>query len=316
MASTVDIKKVADGITFIQLEDMQIPINIGRAILADYDQVERDLCVFLVQGYYNQIVQDKGGKLNRAGKERALYIAKYQATKRLSTEDDGLRGLVERSKLFMINDAEQTGWHQGLEYNDVAELLASFAEGKKDSDEAYDWKFIVEQLLPAATEVGIAPGMVMGASLNIGKMRSMVSAGRELLERQKSGAIEQNEARETLENWLNLAINKNVTREGFIEELNQWRGLSVNRKEPLVGYQIMMPNNTCFMVIPTETNKDISLVEQALRNRVDFRITGFDWLQKEVTGQTKSYRLAQEHLDEMMEEMKQEMRKGARNNDD
>lgn len=292
MPREVDLNKAIEKLQFITLTDLNQEINIGRILLDDYDGIERDLCLFLIQGYFNEILKDTG-EMNRHGREKAFAYAKWYATRRLSSEKEGLTGVIERGKLYMLNDAEKTGWHHALEYDDVAELLASILEGKEGSDEAYDWKFIVEQLMPAAEHADIPADMIMKASLNVRKIRGMVPAARELLRRQEAEDIDSQEAEDTLKDWLKKAIDPNVTSTGFREELNEWRGLSIKRQEPLIGYQIIMPDGKEMICIETENGRDSAMIEQALRNRVELKITGFDWLQYKVLGQTKSFRLEQ-----------------------
>jgi hypothetical protein len=159
-------------------------------------------------------------------------------------------------------------------------LLASILEGKEGMSEGYDWKFIMEQLVPAAQAADIPASTVSLAATNIKKMRGLVPAARELLERQKAGGITQKEAEGTLHDWLYRVVDTNTTYEGLREELDQWRGISVNRCEPIMGYQIVLPSGNTLIAIETDNLKDVSMVEQALRNRVDLRITGYDWLIK------------------------------------
>ncbi|MGC9384730.1 MAG: hypothetical protein ACP5D6_09045 [Kosmotogaceae bacterium] len=290
MPRKVDLDKAIEKLQFITIADLNKEINIGRILLDDYDGIERDLCLFLVQGYFDEILKDTG-EMNRHGTEKALVYAKWYATRRLSSEKEGLSGVVERSKLYMLNDAEKTGWHHALEYNDVAELLASILEGKEGSDEAYDWKFIVEQLMPAAEHANIPADTVMRASLNVRKIRGMVPAARELLKRQKNDELDTKEAENTLKGWLEKAVDQNVTSAGFKEELDQWRGLSVNRKDPITGYRIIQPNGKPILCIELDGDGQATMIEQALRNRVNIQNTGWDWLQSKVLSQTNTYKL-------------------------
>lgn len=292
MAREVNLDKIKESMEFIGLADMQIPIDANKILIDDYEGVERDLCILLVQGYFKSILSDKGNDLNKYGQIRALNYAKWYATRRLSSESGGLSGLVERSKLFMLNDAEKTGWHHDLEYNDVSELLASILEGKEGSAEAYDWKFIVEQLLPAAEHAGIPANDIMRASVNVRKIRWLVPPARELIRRQEEENMPLEEAEETLKDWIGKVVDDNVTSPAFREELNRWRGLIMNKKEPLRGYKIMQPNGKFMICIPTESDREVAMIEQALKNRVDISITGFDWLQEKVIGETKAFRLS------------------------
>jgi hypothetical protein len=271
---------------WITVEHMDKEIDIKQIIINDHGNQEGELCIFLTQAYYTHIIEEnagKGAKLNREGQERALSLAKWQTTRRVSSESDGLAGLVERAKFFMLNDAENTGWHHSLEYDDVSDLLASILEGKEGMNEAYDWRFIVEQLVPAAQQAKIPASMISMATQNVKKVRGLVPAARELLQRHERGEIEPEEAERTLQEWIKETVDDNVSYEGLREKLDHWRGVAVQRDEPFIGYKILMPNGKFMLAIPTRNDRDVAIVEQSLRNKVDIRITGMDWLEKRIS---------------------------------
>ena len=70
MPKTVDIKEMVNSLAFITMADMQKPININRIMLDDYDGIERDLCIFLVQGYFDNIITEKQEKQTTIQKNR------------------------------------------------------------------------------------------------------------------------------------------------------------------------------------------------------------------------------------------------------
>jgi len=273
----------------IQMVDMDKEIKTSRILLDDYDGIERDLCIILVQGYFRNILNTTDPEMNSYGKQKAFVYAKWFTTRRLSSEQNGLHGLVERSKMYMLNDAQTTGWHHALEYEDVSELLASILEGKEGKNEAYDWKFIVEQLIPAAEKVGINPNEIMAASTNVKKMRGLVPAARQLIDKQEKEEVTLEEAEAILRSWIQKTMDPNVTYDGFREELNQWRGIILGRQEPILGYKMIMPNNKWAVYIETQSDKDLAIIEQALKNRVTLTITGFDYLQQAVLGTTEVF---------------------------
>ena len=287
MNRDIDVNQVANNMQYITLIDMAVSVDIDKVLTEEYDEGPRDFCLYFVQRFYNQIVKERKGTLNRAGLEKALTLAKFSATKVLMVH---MGELVDKTKLFMLADAQDTQWFHDMEYDDVAELLSGFLEGKEGMDEAYDWKFIVEKLIPAARKIKVEPGHIVEATLGIKKLRGMVPAARELLRQQEDGEIGEQETHNILTNWLLMAASQDVSYVGMREELDKWRGLIVARDEPRKGYKILMPNGKFMMVIETETDKDISMIEQALRNRVDFSITGFDWLIAKVVGESKASR--------------------------
>lgn len=290
MINEKQVTEIVKNLGYITVANMLSAIDIDKLILNDYPNAEKDLCVYLVQGYYKKIVENTGRELTGGEKERALIYAKYSATRRLTTE---LKGLVDRSTLFILVDAQTTGWHQAMEYDDIAELLASIVEGKEGMDEAYDWKFIVEKLIPAVAAAQIPVDVIVNASLNVKKLRGLVPAARELLDKQGRDQISQDEAKETLNNWLVKAASPTVSYTELHEELNEWRNKSVKHNGPIKGYKIMMPNGKFLVAIPTESDRDLAMIEQALKNRVDICLTGFDWIQEQVLAQTKEHRLHQ-----------------------
>ena len=80
---------------------------------------------------------------------------------------------------------------------------------------------------------------------------------------------------------------------------------------------IMMPEGQFMFCIPTTGNRDVAMIEQALKNRVDIRITGYDWLQQKVIGDSKTYRSfieEQDHYQELIKEGMEASQEGGMNN--
>lgn len=291
MINDEQVNKIVSSLESITVAHMLLPIDINRLILNDYPNAERDLCIYLVQGYYKKFEENAGRPLRSSEKERALIYAKYDATRRLTTE---LKGLIDRSTLYILVDAQTTGWHQAMEYDNIVELLSSILEGKEGLEEAYDWKFIVEKLIPAACAAQIPVNVVVNASLNVKKLRGMVPAARELLSKQELEQITPEEAKETLHDWLTKTASPTVSYAEFHEELNGWRNKTARQKQVIQGYKFIMPDGKSMMVIPLDSDRDMTMIEQALKNRVEFHLTGFDWIQNQVLPQTKEQRL--QHL--------------------
>ena len=291
MINDEQVNKIVSSLESITVAHMLLPIDINRLILNDYPNAERDLCIYLVQGYYKKFEENAGRPLRSSEKERALIYAKYDATRRLTTE---LKGLIDRSTLYILVDAQTTGWHQAMEYDNIVELLSSILEGKEGLEEAYDWKFIVEKLIPAACAAQIPVNVVVNASLNVKKLRGMVPAARELLSKQELEQITPEEAKETLHDWLTKTASPTVSYAEFHEELNGWRNKTAKQKQVIQGYKFIMPDGKSMMVIPLDSDRDMTMIEQALKNRVEFHLTGFDWIQNQVLPQTKEQRL--QHL--------------------
>lgn len=275
--------QVSGAFTLVTMEDMSKEIDITHALVDEYPGAEIDLAVFLVQGYFKRIVE-KLGPDDKMLLGRALAYAKWYANRRL-TQD--LHDLIDRSTMFMLNEAENSGWYRELEYDNLTEFLASIYESKEGMTEAYDWRFIVEKLVPAAEQAGVPIQTMMGASLQVKKLRGLVPATRELFARQEAKAIPPEEAQETLTNWLKEVANPKVTFSCFKEDIDAWRGRSVDRAPAVQGYQILMPDGRWWVVVPTGGDAELAMVQQALRTRVDIKISNLSWLVKWVETATK-----------------------------
>lgn len=290
MINDEQVNKIVKSLENITVAHMLLPIDINKLMLDDYPNAEKDLCIYLVQGYYKKFEKSVGRALKQSERERALIYAKYDATRRLTTE---LKGLVDRSTLYILVDAQTTGWHQAMEYENIVELLASILEGKEGMEEAYDWKFIVEKLMPAVMAAQIPVDTVVNASLNIKKLRGLVPAARELLNKQELNQISPEQAKETLNDWLTKTASPNVSYAELHEELNEWRNKDAKQRGVIEGYKVIMPNGKSIMIIPLDSDRDMAMIEQALKNKVSFDFTGFDWIQQQVLPISKEQRLHQ-----------------------
>lgn len=274
-------EQILNSVRHIKLGMMEAQVDVNRLLTEDYPGAEYDLALVLVQNYYKPLAT----KIDTVDmKERALSYAKWHATKRLTQE---LPGLVERSTMLILQEAQETGWYYDLEYETLEEVLASIYEDKQGMDEAYDWKFILDKLVPVAESAGIPAGMLAEASLQVKKLRGIVPAARELFHRMENDVITTTEAQETLHIWLEQVVDKTISYSTLKETTDVWRGRSVGRKKEVDGFKLMMPDGHWWAVIPTNGDGELAMLEQALRNRVRFDIRDVGWLAKSVVGVMK-----------------------------
>lgn len=281
MDTTTLIQEV-DNIT---LAHMGMEIDIDELLLEDYMGAERHLAVALVQGYYKRYLVTLGKDANTSLKQRALVNSKWQATTRLTQE---LPGLVERATVFVLDEAERTGWYRDLEFDSLQELLASIYDDTEERSSAhYDFRFIVETLLPAAKSFGIDTAYLMGASVQTKKLRGTVPHARNLLEQNKTGKLSDQDVTKAL-NWMfGIVSDPKVSYTEMKEQFNVFEGKVISRDDPLTGYKMIVTGGQMWYVVVVDEDRKGSMLEQALRNRVDFELTGMDFLLHSVTAMFK-----------------------------
>lgn len=259
-------------------------VNVDRLLLEDYPGAERDLALLLVTKFYQLNFASKFKPTDGVAlRERALSYSKWYTIRRLNE----LTGLVERATLYSMDEANQTGWFHDMEYDSLEDMLSSIYEEHEGQSEAYDWKFIVEQLVPAAKEAGIPSGTLMMASLSVKKLRMVVPAARELFKKAEEGIVTEEESKETLFHWLEQIASRDVTASTFREETDKWRNRSSESTKPLHGYQFMMPDGDWWVVSIAPDNAKLATVQQALRNRVEIQTTDLGFLLKTINEMLK-----------------------------
>lgn len=272
MSQTVNSAAIQSEVSALTLRHMDMKIDIENLLLDDYDTAHIDLAILLTQGYYKRTIKLLG---DDAGKKqlnnRALYTAKWFAINRLTTQ---FKGLIDRTTLFMLADAEESGWYRTdwFGYDDLLGLLSSIADATEEkASEYYDWNFIVGNLLPACQGFGIAPEQLMSASCNIKKLRGIVPAARELLDKNGNGTITDKKAREDIQWMLELASDIDVSYTVMRESIDTYRGKEINRIDPVAGERYILPQGKTLFVIEASSPVEERTIERALVNRVDFK---------------------------------------------
>jgi hypothetical protein len=284
----VDVEVLKNHVDEVTLIDMAAKINTTHVLLDDYPQVHIDLSIKIVQGYYGRIIKDLGDDAARKEhKQRALDTAKWFAINRLTTQ---FHDIIDRSTFYMLTEAEQTGWYRSdwFGHDELKELLASIYDATEHGSSTwYDWRFIVEQLVPAAERFGIPPGDLMSASVQIRKIRSIVPDARNLLERHANDVVSDEEAEAGLRFMLDLAKDPKISNSLLREKIAKWQGRSFNRPDPINSHKFMIPSGHTWFIIETSSAVEESMIEQALRNRANFKLTDLGWMVDKVRRMVK-----------------------------
>lgn len=286
-----DIAALKEQIESLELHHMEIPIDQEKLLLDDYPEAHVHLSVAITQGFFRRIKEDLPSHDHKF-LERALAHAKWFAINRLASE---MHDLIDRSVLFMLTEAENTGWYrkeEWLGYQDLSELLSStFEQTEEETSSWYDWKFIVEQLVPAADKFGISPGDIMSASYQVKKLRGMVTTARSLLSKHEANRIDTKDAEAGLAWMLDLVKDPQVSYSSMKDRLNRYEGkIIAGRPEPINAHKFMTPDNKIYYTIEVTDRVTERMIEQALKNRVTFTLTSLGDLFDKVGGMIKSNR--------------------------
>lgn len=260
--------KIAKGIDKITLNDMSVEYDLKSILLDNRDGAEREFACYLIQSYLRRRLESFEDKPDRRVQERVLTESKWFALNQLTTE---LPSLIDRTNLYMLMEADQTGWYRQMEYQDLTDLMYSMIDDlDPQSSESYDWKFVVEKLVPAARAFGIKPELLGNATHQISKLRLSVPAARVVLERHTAGDITDAQAREDLKWIVGSVADPRISVTKLRPELEHYRGIRQDADVNVKGHIYLTGNESAVMMIQIDTRLQLRVIEQRLRKRVDF----------------------------------------------
>ena len=121
MPVKIERQKVAAGIDNITLNDLKVDYDLEKILLESYEGAERDLACFLIKKHYDRRVASFDSEItDRNLQDRVLVESKWFTLDLLTTN---LPALIDRTHLYMLIDADQTGWYRKMEYKDLEELI-------------------------------------------------------------------------------------------------------------------------------------------------------------------------------------------------
>jgi len=250
----MDTQLIADEISNITIHNMKESYDmVGILAKANEPGQELQFALALVQYFYNQT--SIGPNEHRQYRERALYTAKWQATKVLVSGD--IQQLVERTTVYMLDDAKVTGWHVYMEYETLQELLASMVEGANEHGSIHnDIMFVADTLVPIAKRLKIPVEKLVSASHQMMKLRRSVPPCRRIIDDLEGGRIDADTAAEQLDTILSQVADTKITGIAFGEFVDKWTGKHTNKPDPFPGSVYIMPGNATWMVVELPAGAD------------------------------------------------------------
>lgn len=256
----------------IDLSEMEREIDSQVLLSEEYKGNEKDMAAVLTQIYYNKlmgVVQRDGHEATNLVRTKILVNAKWLATKRLTQE---FPGLVDRASMFILDDAQRNGWHHALEYDTVEELLASMYDASEPGTSTHrDYRFIVEDLLPAARSMNVNTSALIQNAVQVKKLRGATPAFRLLLQKHKEKEISDKETKETLK-WLFDLVGNEEEYEAVKPKIDQWRGKVVAEAKPILGGKFEAGEKTIYLII-ADNRLERTTVENVTRNIVDYDLS-------------------------------------------
>ena len=274
MPVKMERQKVAAGIDNITLNDLKVDYDLEKILLEGYEGAERDLACFLIKKHYDRRITSFNSEItDRNLQDRVLVESKWFTLDLLTTN---LPALIDRTHLYMLMDADQTGWYRKMEYKDLEELIYSMIDDVDEKgSEAYDWRFIVEKLVPAARSFGIKPEMLGNATHQIRKLRQAIPTARLILKRHESGELTDAKARKDLKWVVESLADPKITSFQMKPELDKYRGVISDIEVNIKGFTYITGDDTALMLIETKSRLELGIIQQRLRKRVDFTVADY-----------------------------------------
>lgn len=274
MTDKIESERIKEGIKAITLYDMEREYDPEKLILGEKEGVERDLACWLVKTYYTRRLEEHNTTItdNRL-LDRVLSEAKWYTINHVTNE---LPKLIERTKLYLLMEAEETAWYRKMEYKDIAELMMSMANDEDTSrSEMFDLQFIAEKMVPAAKAFGIDPTKFGNASHQLSKLRQSLPAARLVLKKHENGEISDEKARDDLQWIISEIADQEVSQNDLQPKLDRYRGITPEEDLEIKGHIYMTGDDTAVVMIETNSRKELRVVEQRLKNRVDLSIADY-----------------------------------------
>jgi hypothetical protein len=178
----------------------------------------------------------------------------------------------------MFAEAERSGWFRNdiVGWGELEDMVASTVDATEDdSSEHWAWLTFAKQIVPAAKAAGIETGLLLTSSTQVRKLRHhLVPAWNELSTRMHLGVITPEEGEKDLRWMLEMSANPGVTSSEMKEQVDTWRGIQAHVPDPLVGLTVMVSDNDTIYIQVTRNRTEAHMIENALRNKVNFDVVG------------------------------------------
>jgi hypothetical protein len=183
----------------------------------------------------------------------------------------------------MLDEAERTGWMHSdfIGFDSLEDLLNnSIDPDSMGIGEVSDWKFVVQQMIPAARNFGVEPEQLFAASCQIKKLRGSVPTARQIIKDLEMGDITEKEAADSFKNVVEWVADPKVTFSQFETNIGKREPVEIKRIIDL--YDVSIPGGEHWLVIKTETETERVIVEKILKKRIRSKPRALPWLIEQI----------------------------------
>jgi hypothetical protein len=183
---------------------------------------------------------------------------------------------TERAFVFQLFEADRKGWYHHLpgELDTIEELLGTMIDEMEESSSKYfDYKFIIDTVMPILRQVGAKPEDVWGLTTSVSKARAAVPVFRELLRTIPDDGPPSQETTEAILNIAQQISDPSVSFRPFKEEMKKQRGISTNVLSPIPVEKFFMPGDEQWFLIkaPASHTRMVEIGLKGIASQIDVR---------------------------------------------
>lgn len=257
------------NIESIHLDHMRLELSPGEILnKPESPQSAQYLALWVVQNYFWEHPIVKAGGKDRNKMQVALEQAKEHATRFFL---ENWKSLGERATIFILNDAQRTGWFSSsyFQYDSLESYIASrIDDSAEKSSSWWDYKFILEVLIPNAKAAGIDPRLLYAASGQVKKLRQFVPTAKAILKDANPGK----EA--IMEHFVEMIADPDISPASFKNATDYYRGKIRPPDEHVIAYQYNLPGNKAWFVIECD-NSNVGKLATSIQRFAELRIADY-----------------------------------------
>jgi len=211
------------------------------------------------------------------GSQPALARAKAELEFWVSTRTRKTKDVADRAFILQLYEANQNGWYHHLpgELDTLDEYLSMFFDEMTEGTTIwYDYRFLIQTVMPVLKQAGAKPEDIIGISHATSKARAAVPAMKHIMNAYAGddGIVPPQAAQEVLEIAREIS-NPEVTVSKFKDDMKARRGITPAKSlDPIPVKKYHMPKGETWLLFKAPNPAYVRAVEIALKGVTGDRV--------------------------------------------